>query len=985
MKEKDRVDSPREIKRNAPAPARGYVRGESATNEDNKRAPSGSVPLPAKSPWFPFALVVVLTFLIALAGMTAYELLKTILMPRVTMWESHTITICVGALLAVGMVCLAERRHRVLLRVLADREEILQESGRRHRILFECSRDALMTLEPPLWGFSSGNQAAVDMFGARNVEEFISYGPGDLSPQRQGDGRASAGKAKEMIETALREGSHFFEWAHKRVDGGEFPATVLLSRLDTGDRQTLQATVRDVTEQKRAEEKSQETLHRQQGISLLQQSLLAPAPLEDKLKAVTDGIVQIFDADFCRVWLIRRGDLCERDCMHAEVHEGPHVCRHRDKCLHLLASSGRYTHTDGKGHRRVPFGCYKIGRVASDQEHRFLTNDVTHDPRVHNRQWAKELGLASFAGYQLRVPGGQTMGVLALFAKHPIGPEEDAMLDSLGSAVALVVQEAAAQDAVHAAKAEAERANAAKSHFLANMSHEIRTPMTAILGFAELVGNSIECCVACPEYDACAIRAQNKEHIGIIRRNGEHLLGLINDVLDLSKIEAGRMEVERVACSPVQLVEEVVSLMRVRAIAKGLTLEARYEFPLPATIRSDPTRLRQVLTNLVGNAVKFTPSGQVEIAVRWAADPRRGEATMAFAVRDTGIGVTPEQIGRLFQPFAQADSSTSRQHGGTGLGLSISSRLAEAMGGGIAVESRPGEGSTFTFTLKTALDGEAGMLSDLAGAARPSRLESTCSVDLKLHGTVLVAEDGLDNQKLISAILSQAGAEADLAPNGVQAVAKALSARSAGKPYDVILMDMQMPEMDGYEATRRLRQAGYTGPIVALTAHAMAEERPKCLAAGCDEYATKPVDRPGLLRLLGRLMPSSMGEPPEEPASPAEAPLQAAIRSRFAADPEMAGLIEGFVGRLPGVLAAMSMALANNAHDELKRLAHQLKGAGGGYGYPTLTEQASRLEDAAKAGDVEAARLMLNAMTHLCERIAAGHAPVAVPQEMGNA
>jgi PAS domain S-box-containing protein len=196
----------------------------------------------------------------------------------------------------------------------------------------------------------------------------------------------------------------------------------------------------DITERKRAEDERNKTLLWQQGVNLLQQSLLAPATLEEKLRAITDSIVSLFDADFCRIWLIKPGDLCEQGCVHAEVHEGPHICRYRDRCLHLLASSGRYTHTDGTIHRRVPFGCYKIGRVASDEDHKFLTNDAQNDPRIHNPEWARELGLVSFAGYQLRVPGGKTLGVLALFAKHPILPPEDTMLDGLSSTVALVVQ-----------------------------------------------------------------------------------------------------------------------------------------------------------------------------------------------------------------------------------------------------------------------------------------------------------------------------------------------------------------------------------------------------------------------------------------------------------------------------------------------------------------------------------------------------------------
>ncbi len=396
------------------------------------------------------------------------------------------------------------------------------------------------------------------------------------------------------------------------------------------------------------------------------------------------------------------------------------------------------------------------------------------------------------------------------------------------------------------AKEAAEAAARVKSEFLANMSHEIRTPMTAILGFTEL----LRC-----EGDLAKAPPKRLEALDTIARNGNHLLNLINNVLDLSKIEAGKMVVERTECSPWQVVEDVVSSARIRAEGRGIHLEATYALPFPQTIQSDPVRLRQILANLVDNAVKFTDRGCVQIAVSYTSRPDAGPR-LHFAVSDTGVGMTAEQIARLFRPFSQADSSTTRRFGGTGLGLTISKRLAELLGGDVEVQSRPGAGTTFTLTVDPgSLEGVPAL--DAApktsfGTLKPAETRPSGT----FRGRVLLAEDGPDNQRLIVCILKKAGLEVDLAENGRIACEKALASQSAGTPYDMILMDVQMPEMDGYDATRSLRRDGWSGPIVALTAHALAGDREKCLKVGCSDYLSKPISWEALWKTLARHLPA---------------------------------------------------------------------------------------------------------------------------------
>ncbi len=409
---------------------------------------------------------------------------------------------------------------------------------------------------------------------------------------------------------------------------------------------------------------------------------------------------------------------------------------------------------------------------------------------------------------------------------------DDARLTAETNAVRLAEQtrelEQAREDALAAGRA--------KSEFLANMSHEIRTPMTAILGFADALAEDLGQQGASPEAH---------QALATIRRNSEHLLAVLNDILDLSKIEAGKLETESIPCSPAELVLDAVGLLRARAAEKRLELSAELAENLPRAIATDPTRVRQVLLNLIGNAIKFTAEGSVRVGARleYALGDRAG--WLVIEVADTGIGISPEQRARLFSPFTQADSSTSRRFGGTGLGLAISARVVELLGGTIEVESEPGRGSTFRVALPAA-PVEVGM--QPRGEA-PSAPERTAR---QLTGGVLVAEDGPDNQVLFRRLLERAGLRVQVVADGRSACTAALTAWRAGEPFDVILMDMQMPQLDGYGATQELRRAGYDGFIIALTAHAMSGDRERCIAAGCDAYLTKPIQRDLLLDLVAR-------------------------------------------------------------------------------------------------------------------------------------
>jgi PAS domain S-box-containing protein len=797
---------------------------------------------------------------------------------------------------------------------LKNNEELLREQSERYRMILETANDAFIGMDPD-GSITAWNPRAELTFGW-TAEEIMGRRLCDtvIAPAY----RAAQALGVEHFLTALQGSmlNQAVELVALHRDGHEFPVEATVWPIRVGGACSFNAFVRDISERKRAEDarKREASL-----VQLLQRVTVAAnrsSSIEHTAKTCVDLICSYTGWPVGHVYLRTNGLSSE------PVSEG----------IWYLEDAGRLSDfreiSDGR-----PFvpGVGLPGRVLASGKPEWMV-DLADKEVFPRADVARSAGLRSGFAFPVVVKDN-IVGILEFFSLQAVQADVElmAIMGQIGSQLGQVIIRQRAEKDLQSAKASAESANNAKSEFLTTMSHEMRTPMNAILGMADLLSET-------------SLRAEQREYVHIFQKAGASLLDLINNILDLSKVESGHVELESTSFDLRALLEKIVEMMLSRAQTRGLQLSLEVLPGVPLGLVGDPNRLRQILINLVGNALKFTEKGSVTLRVE--PDPLGIAGCLRFSIVDTGIGIAADKTEMIFGRFTQADSSTTRKYGGTGLGLAISKGLVELMGGRIGCISEAGKGSTFIVTVPFGIRKEMETAEPVEPAA--IALPPAKSPSQKATTRILIAEDSEYNVALLKAYFRGSGFELDFAENGRIAVDKVIS----GHPH-LVLMDLQMPVMDGLEATRAIRQweektRARPIPILALTAHAVGEGAGRSREAGCTEHLTKPIKKATLLEAIARNISGKI---------------------RITPPGGIEGLVPSYLARVRREINEILAGADSKGCELARRLGHQFKGEGESYGFPEITRTGAAVELAAMAADEDEIRKQILALSTYLDRV----------------